>query len=160
MLYHIPSIISPDLLKVLDEMGHADCICIGDRNFPGHSLAQNGNAVILREDGIKNAELLEAILKLMPLDQNAEQAVMLMEKSDFDKDLDIAIWKTYEEIIKKYDSRGTEIIKKLDRQNFYSHAGKSYCRNRRVGNLCEYCIEKRSYLTLIRKAPTTMPQRH
>ena len=34
MLKNIPPIISPELLSVLDEMGHGDRICIGDGNFP------------------------------------------------------------------------------------------------------------------------------
>ena len=35
MLKNIPPILSPELLKVLAEMGHSDRICIGDGNFPG-----------------------------------------------------------------------------------------------------------------------------
>lgn len=34
MLKGIPSIISPELLKILMEMGHGDEICIGDETFP------------------------------------------------------------------------------------------------------------------------------
>lgn len=34
MLKLIPSIIGPELLKVLDEMGHGDEIVIADGNFP------------------------------------------------------------------------------------------------------------------------------
>ena len=40
MLKGIPSILSPELLKVLDEMGHSDEIVIADGNFPGASHAQ------------------------------------------------------------------------------------------------------------------------
>ena len=39
MLKNIPPILSPELLKVLAEMGHGDRICIGDGNFPGASMA-------------------------------------------------------------------------------------------------------------------------
>ena len=34
MLKGIPNIISPELLKVLCEMGHSDTIVIADGNFP------------------------------------------------------------------------------------------------------------------------------
>ena len=41
MLKGIPSILSPELLKVLDEMGHSDEIVIADGNFPGASHARD-----------------------------------------------------------------------------------------------------------------------
>ena len=37
MLKGIPDIISPELLKVLHEMGHGDDLVIGDANFPAAS---------------------------------------------------------------------------------------------------------------------------
>ncbi len=51
MLKNIPPILSPELLKVLAEMGHGDRICIGDGNFPGASMAKPNNCVFLRADG-------------------------------------------------------------------------------------------------------------
>ena len=75
MLKGIPSILSPELLKVLMEMGHGDEIVIGDGNFPGQSHGKQ----CLRCDGHGTAELLEAILKLFPLD-TYEAPVYLMAK--------------------------------------------------------------------------------
>ncbi|MBR4865964.1 MAG: fucose isomerase, partial [Clostridia bacterium] len=40
MLKGIPDIISPELLKILDEMGHGDEIVIADGNFPTASMGQ------------------------------------------------------------------------------------------------------------------------
>ncbi len=40
MLKGIPSILSPELLKVLMEMGHGDAIVIGDGNFPAASMGR------------------------------------------------------------------------------------------------------------------------
>ena len=51
MLKGVPAILSPELLKVLCEMGHGDRICIGDGNFPGRATAQQGGCVFLRADG-------------------------------------------------------------------------------------------------------------
>ena len=51
MLKNIPPILSPELLKVLCEMGHGDRICIGDGNYPGASTAREANAVFIRADG-------------------------------------------------------------------------------------------------------------
>ena len=47
MLKGIPHIISPDLLKILMEMGHGDEIVIGDGNFPAASNAKR----LVRMDG-------------------------------------------------------------------------------------------------------------
>ena len=64
MLKNIPSILSPELLKILMEMGHGDYIVIGDGNFPAVTNAQR----LVRLDGHGVPEILDAILKLMPLD--------------------------------------------------------------------------------------------
>ena len=40
MLKNISPVISPELLKILMEMGHGDEIVIGDGNFPAASMAQ------------------------------------------------------------------------------------------------------------------------
>ena len=66
MLNNIPPILSPELLKVLCEMGHGDRICIGDGNFPGVSMAKPNNCVFLRADGHGVPELLDAILQVIP----------------------------------------------------------------------------------------------
>ena len=63
MLKGIPKIISPELLKIMAEMGHGDEIVIGDGNFPGASMAQR----LVRCDGHDVPTLLEAMLKLFRL---------------------------------------------------------------------------------------------
>ena len=60
MLKGIPSIISPDLLKILMEMGHGDEIVLGDGNFPAQSMGKH--AIVVRADGHSIPELLDAIL--------------------------------------------------------------------------------------------------
>ena len=80
MLKNIPSILSPELLKVLAEMGHSDRICIGDGNFPGASMAKAKNAIFLRADGHGVPELLDAILQVFPLDTYVEKPAVLMQK--------------------------------------------------------------------------------
>ena len=49
------------------EMGHSDRIVISDGNFPAESVGKN--AIVIRADGHGVPELLDAILKLMPLDE-------------------------------------------------------------------------------------------
>ena len=78
MLKNIPPILSPELLKVLAEMGHSDRICLGDGNFPGAAMAKAKGAIFLRADGHGVPELLDAILQVFPLDTYVEQPAILM----------------------------------------------------------------------------------
>ena len=125
MLKNIPAILSPELLKVLAEMGHSDRICIGDGNFPGASMAKAKNAIFLRADGHGVPEILEAILQVFPLDQYVEKPVCLMERVCGDI-ADVSIWKTYEEQISNAEERGVSVIDKLERFAFYEEAKKAY----------------------------------
>ncbi len=127
MLKNIPSILTPELLKVLCEMGHSDRICIGDGNFPGASMAKAEGAIFLRADGHGIPELLDAILKVMPLDTYTETPAMLMEKMERDRDLEIPVWKEYQEIIAKNDARGEKAVGAYERFAFYEEAKKCYC---------------------------------
>ena len=73
MLKGIPEILSPELLKVLCEMGHSDRLVIADGNFPVESMGKN--AITIRCDGHGVPEILEAILKVFPLDTYVEHPV-------------------------------------------------------------------------------------
>ena len=64
MLKGLPAILSPELLKILCEMGHGDELVIGDGNFPAASCAQR----LVRLDGHGVCEILDAILRVFPLD--------------------------------------------------------------------------------------------
>ena len=127
MLKNIPSILSPELLKVLAEMGHSDRICIGDGNFPGAAMAKAKNAIFLRADGHGVPELLDAILQVIPTDTYVEQPAILMEKMECDKDLEIPVWDTYKEIVAKYVERGAAAVGNIDRFKFYDEAKDCYC---------------------------------
>ena len=74
MLKNIPPILSPELLKVLCEMGHGDEIILADGNFPAESIGKD--AIVIRADGHGTVELLEAILQFLPLDQYVEKPVV------------------------------------------------------------------------------------
>ncbi len=127
MLKNIPAILSPELLKVLSEMGHSDRICIGDGNFPGASMAKAEGAIFLRADGHGIPELLDAILQVFPLDAYVETPAMLMEKMECDKDLEIPVWQEYKDIIAKHDARGETAVGAYERFEFYEQAKKCYC---------------------------------
>ena len=77
MLKGIPKILSPELLKVLAEMGHSDRLVISDGNFPAESMGKD--AIVIRCDGHGVPEILDAILQVFPLDSYVEHPVNLME---------------------------------------------------------------------------------
>jgi len=54
MLKGIAPCLSPDLLKVLAEMGHGDELVLADAHFPGHTL----NPRAFRADGLDVVTLL------------------------------------------------------------------------------------------------------
>ena len=77
MLKGIPSILSPELLKALCEMGHGDELIIADGNFPCHSVGKN--SIVIRLDGHGTTEVLDAVLQVLPLDTYSEKPVALMD---------------------------------------------------------------------------------
>jgi L-fucose mutarotase len=127
MLKGVPAILSPELLKVLCEMGHGDRICIGDGNFPGRATAQQGGCVFLRADGHGVPELLDAILQVMPLDAYVETPVMLMERMKCDLDMELPIWTRYEQIVVAHDERGAQAFGAYERFEFYRQAQRCFC---------------------------------
>ncbi len=120
MLKGIPSVLPPELLKILMEMGHGDSIVIADGNFPGAGLAQR----LVRCDGHGVPEILEAVLKLMPLDPYVTHPVSLMEVVPGDNVVPV-IWDTYREIIQKYEPKNNG-IQNVERFAFYEQAKKAY----------------------------------
>lgn len=114
MLKGIPPIISPELLKVLCEMGHTDELTIGDGNFPGHTYGKK----VIRMDGHGVPEILDAILQLFPLDTYVEHPVTLMGVVKGD-DVKTPIWDTYKEIVAKHDKRGSDCFEEIDKWDFY-----------------------------------------
>ncbi|MGG0663548.1 RbsD/FucU domain-containing protein [Viridibacillus arvi] len=118
MLKHIKPCISPELLKVLMEMGHSDEIVIADGNFP----AASHNEKIVRLDGNDLASILEGILFLMPLDTYVENPICLMMHG---KEVERPqIWKEYEELVTK--SENVFEAEYLSRESFYERAKKAF----------------------------------
>lgn len=118
MLKNIPSILSPELLKILMEMGHGDYIVIGDGNFPAATNAQR----LVRLDGHGVPEILDAILKLMPLDTYVDAPVSLMDNGDPDNRPEI--WAAYKEIVEK--NEGDKNIGLVERFDFYDKAKNAF----------------------------------
>ena len=120
MLKGIPSVISPDLIKVLMEMGHGDELVIADGNFPSANIAQR----LVRADGLGCPMLLDAILNLFPLDQYVEKPVALMAIVPGDPYQPV-IWDDYRNIVQKHETAFTD-FDYVERFAFYERARKAY----------------------------------
>ena len=118
MLKGIPAEISPELLKILCEMGHGDELVLGDGNFPAASNAKR----LVRADGLGVPQMLKAILQLMPLDTYVASPVMLMATGEGEATPEI--WKDYREIVT--EANGDTEISQIERFAFYERARQAY----------------------------------
>jgi len=123
MLKGIPKILSPELLKVLCEMGHSDRLIIADGNFPAESVGKD--AIVIRMDGHGTCEILEAILKVFPLDTYVKKPVNVMQVMPGD-DVETPIWSDYARIVTLEDVRGQDAIGEIERFQFYEEARNAY----------------------------------
>ena len=120
MLKGIPTIISPELMKILMEMGHGDEIVLADGNFPAASVARR----LVRADGHGVPELLEAIVQLFPLDTYVDKAVALMEVVPGD-DTKPTIWEDYRKIVQASGEKFDD-FDFVERFAFYERAKQAY----------------------------------
>ena len=118
MLKNIPKIVSPQLLKVLGEMGHGDEIVIADGNFPAETFGQR----VIRADGLGGEEMLDAVLSLIPLDTYATENFMLMETVAGDPTP--TIWEKYYAIAQKHDDNMR--ASNIERFAFYERTRSAY----------------------------------
>ena len=120
MLKNIPPILSPELMATLMEMGHGDEIVLADGNFPAASVARR----LIRSDGHGVPELLEAVLKFLPLDIYVDRPVALMAVVPGDKTRP-TIWEQYRAILKASGERFSD-FELVERFAFYERAIKAY----------------------------------
>ncbi|KAF7710344.1 fucose mutarotase [Silurus meridionalis] len=125
VLKGIPSILTPELLYALAKMGHGDELVLADANFPVSSVCKCG-PIEIRADGLRIPDLLEAILKLFPLDSYVERpaAVMDLVENDRQRGLEVPVWFCYSELLKQAGSHG--YLDALERFSFYDRAKKAF----------------------------------
>ena len=120
MLIGISPLLSPDLLSVLCRMGHGDAIVLGDAHFPGES----NNRRVVRADGLRIADLIEAILPLFPLDTFVKSPFFMMDVVPGDK-LDPAVEASYRQVIDRYWPQ-TPAIERVERFEFYEQTRQAF----------------------------------
>jgi L-fucose mutarotase len=115
MLKGIHPAISPDLLKLLAEMGHGDELVLADAHFPGHRL----NPRVLRADGVAVATLLYGILPLFELDAYAPPLIMMAPVEG--DSLDPLVERAYMKVVHRHCPQAAAPVR-IDLYEFYDRA--------------------------------------
>lgn len=121
MLKNISPLISPDLLKVLAQMGHGDEIIFADAHFPAHSMGPQ----VLRADGVSVSDLLAAVIPLFELDSYAPPLVMMaaVEGDSLDPQVELR----YLQALAGADARQPlPLVQRIDRFAFYERAQRAF----------------------------------
>jgi len=139
MLRNIPPILSPELLKIMREMGHGDVLILADANFPAATCAKR----LIRADGIEATDLLDAVLRFFPLDVYVQNPVSLMKPAP--QDPTPTIWRKYAEIIRDRDEeKAFSDFELIERMAFYEFAKDAFAVVQ-TGTTAKYaniCIKK------------------
>jgi L-fucose mutarotase len=120
MLKGISPYLSPDLLKILHEMGHGDELLLADAHFPGYTLGRR----VLRADGIHISQLLHAILPLFELEQS-EDALVMMRPDDGDP-MNSDVEADFSAAVRRHSVRSAA-PERIARAAFYERAKAAYC---------------------------------
>jgi len=120
MLVGISPLLSPELLATLCAMGHGDEIVLADAHFPGHSV----NDTVIRADGLRVADLLDAILPLFALDTYVESPLFMMAPVPGDE-LDPAVEASYRAAVDRHWP-ATPAIARVERFAFYEQTRQAF----------------------------------
>lgn len=116
MLKGLSPLLSPELLSVLCRMGHGDEIVLADAHFPGDTFGKR----VIRADGLKVADLIDAILPVFELDSYVDSPLIMMAAVPGDK-LDPKVEKNYRASVDRHAPK-TAAIARIDRFAFYDRA--------------------------------------
>jgi L-fucose mutarotase len=120
MLVGISPLIGPDLLSTLYRMGHGDEIVFADSFFPAETYGRR----VVRKDGIRIPDLLDAVLPLFVLDSYVESPALMMAAVAGDE-LDPAVEKTYRAVFERYAPE-TPPFARIERFQFYERAKQAF----------------------------------
>jgi len=120
MLINIDPLLSPDLLSILQSMGHGDKLVLSDANFPAHS----NNSKVVRLDGIDIPRAAKAILSIFPLDSFIPAPVQRMEIDGKPDEIN-EVHQDLINVVKEVSGPNWNITS-IERQKFYEETRKAY----------------------------------
>lgn len=111
MLKGIDPILTGELLKLLDEMGHSDTVVIADAHFPAYRLADTVVDVALG-----SPEVTKAVCSVLELDD--VDAVQMMDSEGLALEVQ-------EELVAAAGNPDPDVVKLVERYAFYDVAEKA-----------------------------------
>lgn len=120
MLKGLSPLLGPELLATLCRMGHGDELVLADAHFPGETFGRR----VLRADGLRIPDLLDAILPVFELDAYVDAPCVMMAAVPGDT-LDPAVGKAYRAAIVRHAPR-TPPIARIERFAFYDRARQAF----------------------------------
>lgn len=126
MLRGIPDIIGSDLLKALADTGHGDLIVIADHFYP--PITKTPNGISIQAKGNSAAEMVDAILTLLPLDTDYCEHPIEYMIPDADSGIVLKENKVWDDTIAAVAKHGykAECVGEIERTKFYEKAAKAY----------------------------------
>ena len=123
MLKGINPLLNADVLHALRAMGHGDDLIIADTNFPSDSVArQTVYGRLLRIDA-SAADVVQAVLSVMPIDEFVDDAAARMEVVDDPRTILPVMAEVQDEVSAV---EGPKPMVPLERFAFYDRAKKAY----------------------------------
>ena len=123
MLKGIDPLLSPDMLKLLAEMGHDDAVVLADANFTAMSLG--AGKPVLRLPGVGMLRTLQAVVSVLPLAEDVSHPVACMQVGDSPEGYRSALQR---EAIDLLASAGLppERVEAVERYAFYDRVKAAY----------------------------------
>jgi L-fucose mutarotase len=124
MLKGIDPVLSPELLKVLCEMGHGDEVVLADSNFTAESLGRG--KIVLRLPGVDMRTACAAVLSVFPLDSFVDQPVTYMQVGDTAPGYRSAVQReVIDDMVAAGNGRSAQ-CEALERFAFYDRVGRAF----------------------------------
>ncbi|MDY7546145.1 RbsD/FucU domain-containing protein [Glaciimonas sp. CA11.2] len=124
MLKGIDALLSPELLKILCEMGHGDEVAVVDANFTAESLGRG--KPIVRLPGCDLYRTCAAVLSVFPLDAAVTQPVAYMQVSDSPAGFTSTVQLSVIVLLEVGDLARPEQCEAMERFSFYERVKQAY----------------------------------
>lgn len=123
MLKGIDPILTPDLLKVMAEMGHDDTLVLADANFTAMSLG--AGKPVIRLPGVDMRRAVQAVVSLLPLAEDIAHPVECMQVGGTEPPYLSALQRDVAAHLKGFLAPGAS-VKSVERYAFYEQVKRAY----------------------------------
>jgi L-fucose mutarotase len=128
LLKNIDPVLSPELLRILAEMGHEDAVVLADANFTAMRYrAGTTSQTVVRLPGVSLARAAQAVLSVLPLGTADEKPVAYMQVSGSNASYASPVQQEVIDLVHQADSTHANVqAEAVERFAFYERAQKAY----------------------------------